>query len=474
MELIGPDGLTGPFSWSNDPRSGLSYEVGWSRWANRPIFKGKQTPQQTGKPAHFQGQMIIGVGKPPFCRFLCASPWIFWSSRFSTSFLPNFLMKIRQDRSYGSGWSRHANRPIVKSVDLLVIRISNVIFVKPFCGHPSRPSVWSWLIKTGKQAHIQDFRRHYGQIFSWTSFKNLSMEPVRPDEKTAPFSRSNEPRSNPWIFGSSGFQTPFFLKFFMDVRQEIYLCSQLVLTGKPAHCQGKRIHGVDLAIELVASDGETNPFSRFLTLFLLNLFADVRQYLRYGAGRSRWENWPIFKVRGSLKQIFSWMFVDNLSMELIFDVIFLKIFYGRSSRPLLWSRLVLIGKSVQFKTLTMEPVGPDWETSPFSRSNDPWSGFLWTSIKTLTMDLDGPDGKTVSFSRFPMSFLSKFFVDGRPLLWSQLVPMGKPAHFQGQTNPVSDNHLILPIFVCIVHGSSGDPDFHCHFCQNFSRDPLRP
>ncbi|KAG5576458.1 hypothetical protein H5410_056592 [Solanum commersonii] len=49
---------------------------------------------------------------------------------------------------------------------------------------------------------------------------------------------------SPWIFGSSRFQTPFFLKFFMDVRQETYLCSQLVPTGKPAHCQGKRIPGV--------------------------------------------------------------------------------------------------------------------------------------------------------------------------------------------------------------------------------------
>ncbi|KAG5576459.1 hypothetical protein H5410_056593 [Solanum commersonii] len=106
-------------------------------------------------------------------------------------------------------------------MDLLVIRISNVIFVKPFCGHPSRPSVWSWLIKTSKQAHIQvhgsfgdlDFRRHYGQIFSWTSFKNSSMEPVRPDEKTAPFSRSNEPRSK--------FLTLILPNFFMDVHQEI-------------------------------------------------------------------------------------------------------------------------------------------------------------------------------------------------------------------------------------------------------------
>ncbi|KAG5576457.1 hypothetical protein H5410_056591 [Solanum commersonii] len=247
-------------------------------------------------------------------------------------------------------------------------------------------------------------------------------------------------------------------------------------------------------MESVGPDGKNNPFSRsnkprseFPTLFLLNLFADVRQDLRYGDGRSRCENRPIFKENYP-------NFKVKQAPQQLFDVIFLKIFCGRSSRPLLWSRLVSIGKLVQFKvkqtlesisdvifanfflwtsvkTLTMEPVGPDWKTSPFSRSNDPrihgsfgdkdfrhhfCRSFLWTSIKTLTMELDGPDGKTVSFSnpwifwisRFPMSFLSKFFVDARPSLWSQLVPMGKPAHFQGQTNPVSDNHLILPIFVC--------------------------
>ncbi|KAG5627717.1 hypothetical protein H5410_012935 [Solanum commersonii] len=61
----------------------------------------------------------------------------------------------------------------------------------------------------------------------------------------------------------------------------------------------------------------------------------------------------------------------------------------------------------------MEPVGPDYQTGLFSRSNEPRAvheffgdpefrcdfcqKISWTSVKTLSMELVGPDGQTSPF-----------------------------------------------------------------------------
>ncbi|KAG5576310.1 hypothetical protein H5410_056444 [Solanum commersonii] len=74
-------------------------------------------------------------------------------------------------------------------MDLLVMRISNVIFTKNFHGHPSRPLIWSRLVLMAKPAHFQ------GQTTPRASIKTLAMDPVGLDRKTDPFSRSNDPRS---------------------------------------------------------------------------------------------------------------------------------------------------------------------------------------------------------------------------------------------------------------------------------------
>ncbi|KAG5576314.1 hypothetical protein H5410_056448 [Solanum commersonii] len=65
--------------------------------------------------------------------------------------------------------------------------------------------------------------------------------------------------------------------------------------------------------------------------FLPKNFIDIRQHLSYGVGWSRLESQPIFKVK-------------------------------RSS------------EHTSIKTFAMEPVGPDGQTSPFSRLNEPQSG----------------------------------------------------------------------------------------------------
>ncbi|KAG5576372.1 hypothetical protein H5410_056506 [Solanum commersonii] len=149
--------------------------------------------------------------------------------------------------------------------------------------------------------------------------------------------------------------------------------------------------------------------------------------------------------------------MDHLVIH-IFDVNFAKNIYGRLSRPYLWRRFVQTGKSSLFhgqmipregKSPAIESVGPDGDTYPFPWSNDPQSGeipnfrshfckkILWTSIKTLVMELVGLDGQTGLFLR--------------------------------SNEPRSRETPLFCQFSCaIVHGSFGDPDFLCHFCQNIS------
>ncbi|KAG5576420.1 hypothetical protein H5410_056554 [Solanum commersonii] len=481
LESVGPDGLTGPFSRSNDPQSGfpmsflpkkfvdvrqdlsyragwsrrenltifkvkhprrrfptsflpnffvdilpdLSYGVGWSRWANRPIIKVKQAPKWIGKPAQFHGRMILGVGKPAVLPIIMSSQWIFWSSEFSTSFLSNFFLDVRQDLSYGTGWSQKANQPIVK--------------VK---GAPEWTLVMEPVSPDGQNGPFSwsnDLRRGN---FSCTFAKSLAMELVGLDGKIVPFSRSNEPRSR--------FLMSFLAKIFMYICLDLFngsgwsrQANQPIVKVKGAP---EWISDVILAMDLVDLNRQAGPFSwsnksrrRFPTPFFPKNFVDVRQDLSYGSSWSRRANWPIFKVKRSPEQIS--------------DVIFAKIFvevhqdlnYGAG-----WSRW----------TLAMEPVGPDGQTDHFQGETGPEAVhgsfgypdichyFLWMSVKTLGMEPVAFDGQASPFPKSngcfqwasqPVSKVERSPEhSSRPQLWSQLVPMGKSAHFQGQTIPKAD------------------------------------
>ncbi|KAG5576329.1 hypothetical protein H5410_056463 [Solanum commersonii] len=57
--------------------------------------------------------------------------------------------------------------------------------------------------------------------FSWTSIKTVTMELVGPDWKSDLFSKSNDPRSFPWIFWRSGFSMSFLPKLFVDIRKDL-------------------------------------------------------------------------------------------------------------------------------------------------------------------------------------------------------------------------------------------------------------
>ncbi|KAG5582360.1 hypothetical protein H5410_052987 [Solanum commersonii] len=99
-----------------------------------------------------------------------------------------------------------------------------------------------------------------------------------------------------------------------------------------------------------------------------------------------------------------------------FDIIFAKIFHGRSLRPLLMTQLALMAKTAHFKgqtnsraskppilsifvcysspslltfvnILAMELVGTDGQNGPFSKSNEPRSRILMSFDPNFLMDI---------------------------------------------------------------------------------------
>ncbi|KAG5600597.1 hypothetical protein H5410_031967 [Solanum commersonii] len=92
----------------------------------------------------------------------------------------------------------------------------------------------------------------------------------------------------------------------------------------------------------------------------------------------------------------------------------------------------------------MEPVGPDDQNGPYSRSNEPRSNQL-----ALTARTDHFHGHTIPEQNFDVIFSKN--VHERPLrpkLRSQLALIAKTAHNQGQTSLGTSKPPILPIFVC--------------------------
>ncbi|KAG5582352.1 hypothetical protein H5410_052979 [Solanum commersonii] len=146
MEPVVPDSQNGSFSRSNKPRSRTAHFKGA---IVHHLFKVKRDSKQlavTAKTTHFQGQKILGDGKPPI--------------------LPNFMC--------------------YSSLPLLVIRNSNMIFAEIFHRRSLRPSLWNKLALIVKTAHFQSQKNpgaviHFCQNFSWTSVKTLVMELVGPD-----------------------------------------------------------------------------------------------------------------------------------------------------------------------------------------------------------------------------------------------------------------------------------------------------
>ncbi|KAG5627716.1 hypothetical protein H5410_012934, partial [Solanum commersonii] len=171
--------------------------------------------------------------------------------------------------------------------------------------------------------------------------------------------------------------------------------------------------------------GQTNPRTGkppILPIFV----CDVHGFfdLSYGASWFRRPNRPIFKVKRALEQNSDMTFAKTNS----------------------WTSV---------KSLVMEAVGPNGQIGPFSRSNESQSSY------------------GVSWSRRPNQPVFKV---KRALeqLWSQLVPMAKPTHFQGQTSLEKVNRLFCQFSCIIIHGFFSDPNFDVNFAKNFHGHPLRP
>ncbi|KAG5591673.1 hypothetical protein H5410_042187, partial [Solanum commersonii] len=194
-------------------------------------------------------------------------------------------------------------------------------------------------------------------IFGDREFRFI--ESVSPDGQTGPFSRSNEPQSNKlvpmgkpvYFIGQMSPSKPLFCpffnsnviftKFFYGSPLRPYLWSQLVRTGKPAHFQGNE------------------PQSS------------------YGANLSRRANRPIFKVKQALEQLLSQLVPTGKSGH----------FQGQTNP-----------EQTSVKTLDIESIGPDGQTGPFLRSNEPRATFHGR-LKTLAIEPISPNGKTSPFSR---------------------------------------------------------------------------
>ncbi|KAG5569186.1 hypothetical protein H5410_058952 [Solanum commersonii] len=441
-----------------DVRQDLSYGADWSRRTNWPIFKVKRSPEWS------MDDLVIRISGVIFAKFFHERP-----SK------PSLRSRL--------------------SMDVFVIQIFSVIFAENFHGRLSKPYLWSRLVTTDKPSHFQ-FRTipgagkaldvfHYlsygagwSQWGNWLIFKvkqsserTLVMEPVGHDGNTGPFSRSNQPRN-----GLSPFSCAIIHGCFGDSDFWHYFYQNFSLTFVKT-----------LAMESVGHNGQTDPFSRsneprnrFLASFLPKIFMDVRQDLSYRVdwfGRLKifmdvhkdlsygvvghdGKTGPLTRsndlrsgrlVTMGKQPIFNIKLTPELSQLVTTSK--LAHFHGQAApeqrhfcRNISWTSV---------KTLAMELIGHDLKTDPFSRSNDPRSGFLasflpkfsWTSVKTLVMKPVGSNGKIGPFSRSndPRSRMSIVTLAKEPL-----VTMSNPANFQGQSIPGAGESPVLPIFVFYI------------------------
>ncbi|KAG5576400.1 hypothetical protein H5410_056534 [Solanum commersonii] len=174
MEFVGPDRQTGPSSKSNETRNrfstsflpkkfmdvhqDLSCGAGWSRWANRPIFK-------------------VKLAKERFMNLLV--------NRISDVILLKAFVDVFQNLSYGAGWCRRENKHILKVKQSL----ERALVMDPV--GPDDQTI----------------------PFSWSNVPRAAMKSVGPNEKTGLLLRLNKPRSR--------FSRSLLPKLFTDIRQDL-------------------------------------------------------------------------------------------------------------------------------------------------------------------------------------------------------------------------------------------------------------
>ncbi|KAG5574357.1 hypothetical protein H5410_054491 [Solanum commersonii] len=307
-----------------------------------------------------------------------------------------------------------------------IFKNSNLIFAKILLGRPLRPYLWNQLALTAKTSHFQSqmipgaassSSRPKGPIFkvkrsanqdlaygaNWSSppkrpiFKvkrspqqTLPMEPVGPHGQNNPFSRSNDPRSRPYLWSRlalmdktsifKGKLSPeqsmeFSVIQYFDLsfakilpRRPLrpYLWSQLALVTTMAHFQGQT-NPETLSMEPVGPHGQNAHFQG-------QMIPGVELVGPHDQNdQSSWSNKP-------------------------------------QSRLYLWSQLALTAKTTNFKGQTIPRAGLTYGASCSLRPKRP--------IFKVKRDPEQTSFKT--------------------LLMEQLALMGKSTNFQGQTIPRAD------------------------------------
>ncbi|KAG5569185.1 hypothetical protein H5410_058951 [Solanum commersonii] len=277
---------------------------------------------------------------------------------FPKSFLTTIFMDVRKDLSYGVGWLRWANRPIFKVkqalerfMDVLVIRISSVIFAKKIHERPLRLVIWIFGVIFAEI--FMDVQQDLSYGVDWSRWANRPIFNIK--------------QALEWIFDV------IFTENFHGRPSRPLLWSRLVTTGKLAYFQGQTIPGeingvfgdpdfrshffrnfswtsvLILAMKPVGPNGKNNPFSRS---------NELRS--GYEVGWSLSENRPIFKLKRSSERVnppfcqFSCAQVHGCFGDPDFRRHFRINF--------LWTSI---------KTLAMEPIGHDGKADPISWSNNP-------------------------------------------------------------------------------------------------------
>ncbi|KAG5569109.1 hypothetical protein H5410_058875 [Solanum commersonii] len=502
-----------------DVREDITYGTGWPSQPKRPIFKVKRPPKEVIR--NFDLLLAKIVPRSPL------RPYI-WNQLALITKMAHFQgQTIHRADLYGASsptakmtYFQGQTIPRAGKPPILPIFNFDLIYVKIVLGSPLRTYLWRQLAFTAKTIHFQgqmnpkavhgffgdqELRPHFCKNFSRTSVKTLPMELVGPHGQNGPFSRSNKPRSKP------------------------YLWSQLALTAKTAHFQGHMIPGADLT---------------------------------YGSSWPSWPKRPIFKVKRSPKQNFIIIFAKILHERPLRPYLRSHLalttkmahFQGQTipeagKPPILpivmcyspW--IFVIRNSTSFlkiipdkrvKTLPMEPVVPHGQNIPFSRSNDLQSGpkrpifkvkrssekvnppfcrfscaiihgffvdpefrphfckkFTLTSFKTFHMEPVVPHGHNVLFSRsydlqskFRSNFCQNFiWTTVKTLSVESIGPHRQKGLFSRSNDPQSSQNdpfsrsndpwsretPSLCRFSCaIVHGFFSDLEFRSHICESFT------
>ncbi|KAG5628344.1 hypothetical protein H5410_000061 [Solanum commersonii] len=464
MEPVVPHGQNFPFSRSNKTRSITKLWGQLALTAKTARFQGQTIPGQTlvmdpiGPQPNRRifkvktiPEEIYGIfGDPKFWPHFCQN--FTWTSVITLIVEPvgphdqnNPFSRSNDPRnlSYGANWPSHPKRLIFKvkrALEQENPHFANFSVIHGFFCDP-------------------EFKPHFCQKFSWTSAKNLAMEPPkRPNfkvkqapEQTSVKTFAMEP------VGPHGQNDPYSWLTEPWSRSLLrhYPWSQLPLTAKTTHFQGQKSPGADL------SYGANWPSRPKRPIFKLTLTAKTSYFqgqtsseadLNYGTTWPSRPKCPNLKVKRTLKQTFAMEPVGPHSQNGPFwrsNETRVVLSYGASwpswpKQPIF--ELTIFFGDLQFrpyfgqkfswtsiKTLVVEPVDPNSQDIQYSRSNDPQirSTSHFADFHTLAMEPVDPHGQNVPYSRSNDPRI-------RSYLRSKLALTAKMTHFDGQTTPRAD------------------------------------